>query len=1128
MALSGHLFLQGLCFLLLSTLMGAQDVELRLENGGHRCEGRVELKHQGEWGTVDDYDWELQAAEVVCRQLGCGTAVEAPKGPHFGSGVGPIWLGYIVCQGNESNVNHCRHSPFEDLLNFGYSRSWTAGVVCSGFVRLVGGDGPCSGQVEVNSEGDWIPVSDGNFTFPTAQVICAELGCSKAESVLGNVSFREASVRVWAEEFQCEGKESGLWFCPRVPCPGGTCHHSGTAQIICSEYTEVRLMKNGSSQCEGQVEMNISGHWRPLCASYWSMANANVLCRQLSCGVAMSTPQGEFFVEGGNGIWKDQFHCSGAEPSLWHCPVTTLVGPDCNCVNTASVICSGNKTQLLPRCNDSLSDSAGSVTSEESAANCSERPYLRLVDGGSPCAGRVEIYHEDSWGTICDNSWDLSDAHVVCRYLGCGEALDALGSAAFGAGSGPIWLDELQCTGKESYIWKCPSQGWGNHDCSDRMDAGVICSVSIAVPSFSSGQFCSSLEDWRRGNWGIGIGNGSCEKTLLRVQVESGESQSVHLGEFCMASFLPQERRMSCKKDSSLRSSPGDDILLNDLPKDTVYLYNKTPRKVSRTHKDLKCESRISILLSTSWATQCSDANCITTARVADKEAFHGHVSNIYPGTLNLLLDNYGCRAHLSLLFSWPGLSLNQSALVHVAGAGTTVLCVSRFVHLVGGVGPCSGRVEVNSGGGWTPISGGNFIFSTAQVICAELGCGKPASVLEDVSFIKASGQLWTEEFQCQGQESRLWLCPRAPCAGGTCLHSGAVQIICSEYTEVRLMKNGTFQCEGQVEMNIFGDWRPFCASHWSMANANVLCRQLGCGVAMSTPQGAYIVEEETRIWKDRFHCSGTEPFLWHCPVTALGSPDCNHGNTASVICSGNQTQLLPQCNDSVSDSAGSVILEESAANCSENRRLRLVDGGSRCAGRVEIYHEGSWGTICDDGWDLNDAHVVCRQLDCGEALGALGFAHFGKGSGPIWLDDVNCTGKEAHVWRCPSRGWGQHNCRHKEDAGVTCSEFLALRLVSRDQQCAGWLEIFYNGTWGSVCHSPMEAMTVSTICRQLGCGDSGTLNSSVAIREGSRPRWVDVIQCRKTATSLWQCPSNPWKYRSCSSSEEAYITCAG
>ena len=100
-------------------------------------------------------------------------------------------------------------------------------------------------------------------------------------------------------------------------------------------------------------------------------------------------------------------------------------------------------------------------------------------------------------------------------------------------------------------------------------------------------------------------------------------------------------------------------------------------------------------------------------------------------------------------------------------------------------------------------------------------------------------------------------------------------------------MTNGTSQCEGQVKMNTSGRWRALCASHWSLANANVVCHQLGCGVAISTPRGPHFVEGSDQISTVRFHCLGAESFLWSCPVTVLGGLDCSHDNTASVICSG-------------------------------------------------------------------------------------------------------------------------------------------------------------------------------------------------------------------------------------------------
>ena len=108
------------------------------------------------------------------------------------------------------------------------------------------------------------------------------------------------------------------------------------------------------------------------------------------------------------------------------------------------------------------------------------------------------------------------------------------------------------------------------------------------------------------------------------------------------------------------------------------------------------------------------------------------------------------------------------------------------------------------------------------------------------------------------------------------------------------------------------------------------------------------------------------------------------------------------------------------------NGTIRLVGSRLSKEGRVQIYFNGIWGTVCDDGWDDTDAGVVCRQLGFGSSGTAIGSASFGQGSGPILLDSVTCSGSESTLVSCGHLGFGiTRSCSHSEGAGVTCTGVL-------------------------------------------------------------------------------------------------------
>ncbi|CAI5691383.1 unnamed protein product [Oreochromis niloticus] len=232
----------------------------------------------------------------------------------------------------------------------------------------------------------------------------------------------------------------------------------------------------------------------------------------------------------------------------------------------------------------------------------------------------------------------------------------------------------------------------------------------------------------------------------------------------------------------------------------------------------------------------------------------------------------------------------------------------------------------------------------------------------------------------------------------------------------------------------------------------------------------------------------------------------------------------LENCSLSVGSSC-SVIHEVVCAH----QLVRLAGGTDRCAGRVEVWKNRQWGTVCDDDWDLNDAHVVCAQLGCGYALNVTGQAGlFPPGKGPIYLDDLNCTGKEENLWSCPATQEEDQDCGHKEDAGVVCSEMRGLRLTGGMDRCSGKLEVHRNGSWWMVCDNCWDEHLASVVCSMLGCGDKveqySRFNPPLTHNNGT----LFYYNCKSRNHSLWECKEYINHPFLCKDSKASGVICNG
>ncbi|XP_077975565.1 scavenger receptor cysteine-rich domain-containing group B protein-like [Styela clava] len=443
--------------------------QVRLSDG--RVPQEVEIYHSGIWGTICDDGWDENDAEVVCRMLEFPGVISAPLYALYGKGTGPTWLSEVDCSGAENGLSGCPHNAW-GVHHCGHNED--ASVKCLPNVRLA--DGQLNkGRVEIFHAGAWGTIWDFSWDLEDARVVCRTLEFPGVISALKNAYYGEGTGQIWLNNVNCDGNEDSLDQCPHNSWGSNSCSHGDDAAVEClstDKWGEQRLedcnhgswgshhcthAEDASAHClptvrlvnsgvahKGRVEIFHDGLWGTICGYYyWDINNAKVFCKMLGFPDVISAPTSSFYGPGTGKIWLYAVQCTGYEATLEDCY--------------------NNGWGDVSSCNHGYDASVERIST------------VRIVSGNGINEGRVEIYHGEIWGTICDDGWDIKDAEVVCRMMGFPEAKSAPVRAYYGKGVGQIWLSSVSCSGDEQRLENCNHGSWGSHHCSHDEDASVHC-----------------------------------------------------------------------------------------------------------------------------------------------------------------------------------------------------------------------------------------------------------------------------------------------------------------------------------------------------------------------------------------------------------------------------------------------------------------------------------------------------------------------------------------------------------------------------------------------------------------------------------------------------------------------------
>ncbi|XP_034095459.1 lysyl oxidase homolog 2A [Gymnodraco acuticeps] len=472
------------------------------------------------------------------------------------------------------------------------------------------------------------------------------------------------------------------------------------------------------------------------------------------------------------------------------------------------------------------------------AQSDSSPPVIQLRLAGEKqkhYVGRLEVFYNGEWGTVCDDDFSISAAHVACRELGFLDAQSWLPSAKYGKGEGRIWLDNVHCTGGEKSLAQCHSNGLGVSDCKHSEDVGVMCNQK-RIPGFkfirnqanSEETFPVQVEDVRlRATY----------SQRKRVPITEGFLEVKDGGKWrqiCNEDWTEQNSKVIC----GMYGFPGEKR------------FNVRPYKLLAKRRKKNY-----------WG---SSVNC--TGNEAD-------LSECNMGRDIVLKGNSTCEKGMPVVVSCvPGRAFAPSVN---AGYSKAYRVEQPLVRLRGGALIGEGRVEVLKNGVWGTVCDDNWNIRAATVVCRELGFGSAKEALTGARLGQGSGSVHMNEVECSGFEKSLTECYFNREALG-CNHEEDAAVRCNVpamgFNNRLRLNGGRNPFEGRVEVlaerNGSMVWGTVCSDSWGTMEAMVVCRQLGLGFASNAFQETWYWQGDVSadaVVMSGVRCSGTELTLDQC-----------------------------------------------------------------------------------------------------------------------------------------------------------------------------------------------------------------------------------------------------------------------